>query len=532
MSCTNLINLESVLEGSEQEAIDAFCAEHNGIDSLAVLADFLRDRFALELTLDPGIINGFVTDGSNLPGAAQALCRPKNEKECSLVLRSCFQAGIPVTVSGGKSNLTGSATPEGGVLLSTINLTTPLPEIDVEKKTVRTGPGIILEELRKTVLRETGNKLCFPVDPTSRAEASVGGGIACNCSGFTPGETGAMRPWIQSIRVLLPNGRLIDASRGQYRSGNGIFLLDGVSWPVPQYKRPSIKNASGPFSSPDGQMDLIDLIVGAEGIYGLVSECTLMLDNQPECCLDLFFSLPGEADAVQLLETVQAHFHGDLSGLKAFEYFGVNCRRYMKHESRFFHGNDQVGIYICQPVANGDQLEAAEQWLELIVEAGIDIDEEALIMLDSPKLQEIFMEARHSMPAHAIEIAQQRGAFTIMSDTVVPLESFREFLDFSHQRLRDEKLDYLNFGHLGDCHLHFMLIPERQQIESAVAVYDDLIQKSADLDGVYSGEHGTGKRKRQDFLRCYGSQAAEQILLSRQAVDPQLLFNRGNVIAS
>jgi len=204
----------------------------------------------------------------------------------------------------------------------------------------------------------------------------------------------------------------------------------------------------------------------------------------------------------------------------------------MKHESRFFHGNDQVGIYICQPVANGDQLEAAEQWLELIVEAGIDIDEEALIMLDSPKLQEIFMEARHSMPAHAIEIAQQRGAFTIMSDTVVPLESFREFLDFSHQRLRDEKLDYLNFGHLGDCHLHFMLIPERQQIESAVAVYDDLIQKSADLDGVYSGEHGTGKRKRQDFLRCYGSQAAEQILLSRQAVDPQLLFNRGNVIAS
>jgi FAD/FMN-containing dehydrogenase len=47
---------------------------------------------------------------------------------------------------------------------------------------------------------------------------------------------------------------------------------------------------------------------------------------------------------------------------------------------------------------------------------------------------------------------------------------------------------------------------------------------------VYSGEHGTGKRKRKDFLRCYGPEAAEDVRRCKAAVDPDMLFCRGNVI--
>ena len=39
-----------------------------------------------------------------------------------LLLRACSQAGLPITLSGGKSNLTGSATPEGGVVMSLVRL--------------------------------------------------------------------------------------------------------------------------------------------------------------------------------------------------------------------------------------------------------------------------------------------------------------------------------------------------------------------------------------------------------------------------
>jgi D-lactate dehydrogenase (cytochrome) len=521
---------QNLFSEEQQKTLDSFCIQSSGADNLSKLSEMLRNEFAIEMVLDPDVVAGFTADSSNIPGRADALARPRSEFECAVILRVCHQAGIPVTLSGGKSNLTGSATPDGGVLLSTVNLKAPEAELDEMSQTVRTGPGIILEELRKSVLQQSGGRYCFPVDPTSRAEASIGGAIACNCSGFTPGETGSFRSWLQSVRFLLPDGRLIEAERGQYISEEGAFDLAGTAWPIPLYRRPAIKNAGGPFSAPDGAMDFIDLIVGAEGIFGLVTECTLKLSRQPEAFLDIFFSLSAENDAIRFLDAVLQKYNGDLSDLRALEYFGVNCRRYMKHENRFFQKEDPVGIYIQQPLNGTDELEAAEGWLELLAEAGIDLDEDAMILLDSPKLQELFMEARHSMPAHAIETAQQRGAFTIMTDTVVPSGHFAEFLEFAHRLLSARGLDYLSFGHLGDCHLHFMLVPHKEQLDDAVEVYDALVAKSAELGGVYSGEHGTGKRKRKDFLCCYGPEAAEQVRRSRQAVDPQIIFNRGNVI--
>jgi D-lactate dehydrogenase (cytochrome) len=117
-----------------------------------------------------------------------------------------------------------------------------------------------------------------------------------------------------------------------------------------------------------------------------------------------------------------------------------------------------------------------------------------------------------------------------MTDTVVPPERFAEFLSFTHGLLGAKDLDYLSFGHLGDCHLHFTVLPERNQVEDGVAAYDAIVAKSAELGGVYSGEHGTGKRKRKDFLRCYGPEAAEEVRACKAAVDPEMLFSRGNVL--
>jgi len=526
---TNILEIKQILTDEEKSLIDRFCAENDGVEKLPEIAEFLREKLNAELILDPDLIEGFAVDSSNLPGRADALARPRSERECAVVLRICHAARIPVTLSGGKSNLTGSATPEGGVLLATVNLTDPLADVDETARTVATAPGVILEDMRKSIIEQTDGKLCFSVDPTSRAEASIGGSIACNCSGFTPGETGAFRSWLHSIRFLLPDGSLIEAARGQFISENGTFLLGDTVWPVPRYVRPAIKNAGGPFSAPDGVMDFIDLVVGSEGIFGLVTACSLKLADRPDAFLDIFFSLPGEAEALCLLEAVETAREGDLSGLGGFEYFGVNCRKYMTHENRFFQGDDQVGIYIQEPLFGQDELDVAESWIELLAEAEIDVDEEAMILLDTDALRELFMEARHSMPANALEVVQQRNAFTIMTDTAVPPDQFPEFLKFTHNLLNEKGLDYLSFGHLGDCHLHFTVIPHEDQIDEAVAAYDAIVAKSAELGGVYSGEHGTGKRKRKDFLCCYGPEGIEQVRASRAAVDPDLLLNRGNV---
>ena len=56
-----------------------------------------------------------------------------------------------------------------------------------------------------------------------------------------------------------------------------------------------------------------------------------------------------------------------------------------------------------------------------------------------------------------------------------------------------------------------------------------MIDLSAQLDGVYSAEHGTGKRKRNDFKKCYGEDAVKMIRESKLAVDPNMILNKGNI---
>jgi D-lactate dehydrogenase (cytochrome) len=61
-------------------------------------------------------------------------------------------------------------------------------------------------------------------------------------------------------------------------------------------------------------------------------------------------------------------------------------------------------------------------------------------------------------------------------------------------------------------------------------VYDQIVEKSSELGGVYSAEHGTGKRKCSDFIKCYGDDGVQSLQKTKSFFDPYFLLNRGNVV--
>ena len=60
-------------------------------------------------------------------------------------------------------------------------------------------------------------------------------------------------------------------------------------------------------------------------------------------------------------------------------------------------------------------------------------------------------------------------------------------------------------------------------------MYRKIIRKSAALDGVYSAEHGTGKRKTIDFFECYGQGAVDQVKKCKLSFDPNNILNPGKI---
>ena len=79
--------------------------------------------------------------------------------------------------------------------------------------------------------------------------------------------------------------------------------------------------------------------------------------------------------------------------------------------------------------------------------------------------------------------------------------------------------------------MHFHLIPTKKQEKESLEIYDYLIDLSSKLGGVYSAEHGTGKRKRNDFKKCYGTEAVEMVKKLKNTIDPNNYLNRGNLIS-
>tara|TARA_B110001454_G_scaffold142655_1_gene132457 strand:+ start:90 stop:1739 length:1650 start_codon:yes stop_codon:yes gene_type:complete len=525
------IPIQSILDDDAVEKISAW-AEKNPI--ISDLVEFLSLEFKIDITSDLDIVNGYERDSSNITGNAEVLCRPINELECALVLRCCQSAKIPLTISAGRTNLTGSATPEGGVVLSIEKMTQPSVKVNIESKILTTPVGIYLEDMRKAALRQSNNKLHYPVDPTSRKEAMVGGTLSCNASGFIPGPAGATRYWTEGLEFLTPNGFKVSCNRGDYISNNGEFVFDFPNGEVivelPSYPRPDIKNASGPFSDENGIVDLVDLLIGSEGIFGLITSATFRLKEMPDEFLDMFFTLPNEMDAVRFHQYISNHFEGDLSQITALEYFGYNCQNFMDHRETLFYSNSEVGIYLQIPLYNETVEDVAEDWLNILTKSNCGIHEDGILLLNTPQNWQTFFEARHSIPANALEKTRQMDTWSILTDTIVPPENFPEFLEITHSILQTADIEYLLFGHLGDCHLHFHLIPTKNQQSKALEAYRQIIEKSAKLGGVYSAEHGTGKRKRPDFLKCYGEEAADQVRSAKAALDPDFYLNRGNVV--
>ena len=527
----NRIPIHSILGSDVVEKISVWAEK---IPTISELVEFLSMEFQIDITSDLDIVNGYERDCSNINGNAEVLCRPINELECALVLRCCQSVKIPLTISAGRTNLTGSATPEGGVILSIEKMTQPKVKVDSASKTITTPVGIYLEDMRKETLKQSNNKLHYPVDPTSRKEAMVGGTLSCNASGFIPGPAGATRYWTEGLEFLTPNGFKISCKRGDYISENGEFIIDfpdgEVIVKVPSYPRPDIKNASGPFSDENGHLDLVDLLVGSEGIFGLITSSTFRLKEMPDEFLDMFFTLPNEIDAVRFHHYISNHFEGDLSQITALEYFGYNCQTYMDHRETLFNSNSEVGIYLQIPLYNETVEDVAEDWLNILTNSDCGIHEDGILLLNTPQNWQTFFEARHSIPSNALEKTRQLDTWSILTDTIVPPDNFPEFLKTTHLILQTADIEYLLFGHLGDCHLHFHLIPTKDQQHKALEVYHQIIEKSAELDGVYSAEHGTGKRKRPDFLKCYGEEAADQVRSAKAVLDPDFLLNRGNVV--
>lgn len=511
----------------------------------------------------------YLSDESGLgPGRAEIVILPTSEKQVADFLREMNDRKIPVTLSGGRTGLVGGAVPNGGAVLA-LDRMNRIVGIRWDTKSsewrVTVQPGIRLRDLQDRIARkDLGNndqsdsnwrdlprflndarRYFYPPDPTEQS-ASLGGTVATDASGARTYLHGRTRKHIRALRVVLATGDVLELCRGEHAIDSDrdfrIRSLDGTvrTVPVPSYESPHTKSAAGYYSAKG--MDVIDLFVGSEGTLGVITQVEVALTAAPEHIAMFLAFFPSEDDAVKFTAAIKVLALKN-SGVKVHssEYLGstsLQLLRRVREETglgasvRLPDEESAVGI-LCE-FSCGAFTEVVDFFRQPFADCHSSMDS-AVTGMDEPSMR-VLKELRHAVPEAINKIVAQRkeeipGMHKFGTDISVPEGKFESLIGFNRKLLRSANMEYYVYGHMAENHLHVNLLPRTQEeLERAERAVEDIARKAVELGGTVSAEHGIGKMKKHLLRIMFNQNAINEMLASKQALDPNMILSPGNML--
>lgn len=517
------------------------------------LFDEFRDHGLEARTVD---IEPYLKDESKLVGNAFGVVRANNPHHVAQVLSICSKESTPVTVSAGRTSITGGSVPLSGIVLDISRI----KGFDHQNPAC-VRPGTILADYRKG-LDKLG--LFYPPDPTSEDSCAIGGNVACNASGALSYLYGPTREYIQGLEIAFTNGSLLDLKRGDFISNRGLFkvpkdrfhppLQEDAIWPAPKLDiKPwrTCKNAAGLFS--EDPMDLVDLFIGSEGILGVVTNITTMLlpRRKPYFALMLYthcgrqtvelvkildlFRKANSENGQTALETIRQFWNRNEPPFltpACMEWFSSSCAGLLSEPRASRLAESYGSIFIEQEhEPDQDPWDIVEVWSDFMEifndRMGKDTKEVYVeVALDEKSVREIRND-RLMVPERLNQLIHP-GMVKVGADFATPMDKLEQTLELYEQKL-PKGISY-TFGHIGNAHVHYNITPRSDKEKLEVKDLNlRLAEKICQFGGTVSAEHGAGKIKHKAMEIMFGPEGIAEMLRVKRAFDPGLILNRHNV---
>ncbi len=314
------------------------------LDLLAAAADSVTtDAAAVREGTRDWWAASMIAETSGRPVAPESvIVSVSSTEQVQAVMRISDAHNIPVTVSAGRSNVTGAALPlAGGIVLDICGMDKFLG-FDEQSQIIEVEAGVFGDIFEEKIQAEYGMTLGHW--PSSYAISTVGGWVACRGAGQLSTRYGKIEDMVFGMDVVLANGDLVTL-------GN------------------SSRAAVGP--------DLLQMFIGSEGTLGVVTTIRLQLHRLPDHGRAIAYGFETFAD-----------------GLEA-------CRQIMQQGATpaalRLYDNLESGVQFNLPDTN--VLLVADEGAKESVEAGLEISErvcaETGIKLDDEAIFERWLDTRY-----------------------------------------------------------------------------------------------------------------------------------------
>jgi len=418
----------------------------------------------------------------------EALVTVHTTEEISEIMKYAYANNIPVVVRGSGTGLVGACVAiHGGIMIETTQMNKIL-ELDTDNLTVTVQPGVLLMELAKFV---EDNDLFYPPDPGEKS-ATIGGNISTNAGGMRAVKYGVTRDYVRGLTVVLPDGR--------------IEKLGGKV----------VKNSSG--------YSLKDIIVGSEGTLAIVTEAVLKLLPLPKKSVSLlvpFKSMDAALDTVPMIIKSKA-------SLTAIEFMTQDTILFAEdYLGKKFPDKSSESYLLLTFDGNIASSVVAEY--EAVADLCLENGATDAFIVDTDERKQAVWSARGAF----LEAIKASTSELDECDVVVPRSKVAEFIKYTYAIAKELDIRIPSFGHAGDGNLHVYIcrddLPEDVYRQKLLQAFDMMYEKSAELGGLVSGEHGIGLAKRLYMANQYGDTQIELMKNIKLAFDPKNILNPGKV---
>jgi FAD/FMN-containing dehydrogenase len=247
----------------------------------------------------------YATDASPYQIVPLAAAFPKSARQASAIIQAAAQAGVPVIPRGAGTGLSGGAIGEG-VVVDFARYNRDIGRLDLERRTVRVGPGVILDQLN-AYLRPHGFRFGPDVAPSSRA--TLGGMIANDSSGAHTPVYGTTGMHVSSLDIVMADGKMVEVredtdtlpkQRGLIES---IVLFNALA--IAEHFPPGLLKRWPGYALArvaENPSNLLRILTGSEGTLAAITSAELKIVPLPdERGVGLFF-FDSVAEAMQATE--------------------------------------------------------------------------------------------------------------------------------------------------------------------------------------------------------------------------------------
>ncbi|ABS67115.1 FAD linked oxidase domain protein [Xanthobacter versatilis] len=410
---------------------------------------------------------------------------PSTTAQVAAVLKYCHDNEIRVVPRGAGTSLSGGALPLEDAVLLGLGKFNKILEIDTPNRCAVVQPGVTNLGISKAV-DHLG--FYYAPDPSSQIACTIGGNVAENSGGVHCLKYGLTTNNVLGAELVLITGEIVRLG-GKHLDAGGL--------------------------------DLLSVVIGSEGLLGVVTEVTVRLLKKPDTARAVLVGFPTSEDAGECVARIIAA------------------------------GIIPAGIEMMDK----DAIAAAEAF----VNVGYPLDVEALLIveLDGPEaecahlLEEVtrIAQACNSVTLRVSTSEAERLGFWagrkaafpavgrlspdyLCMDGTIP----RRQLPFVLARMRELGAKYglrcANVFHAGDGNLHPLILYDANapgELHAAESFGADILRLCVEVGGVLTGEHGVGVEKRDLMDTMFNEVDLAQQQRMKCAFDDKSLLNPGKV---